>query len=259
MHIYIPTMGRVDKQDTLVSLTGKGEIPFPVTLVCPRSEEPAHLKRGRNVISPPDDVQRIAATRQWIMEWADDDYVVMMDDDLTFAARRTDEPTKFRVMEHEDTVKMLDVLREMFSIFKHVSIAMREGANRDTDVIRSCCRVARVIGYHKPTFFAEGADFRNSTVMDDFEVTLHLLTRGHSNGVLNSYVQNQRGSGTEGGAALYRDLDMHRAAAELLSSRYPEYVKTVQKTTKTAWGGATRTDVIVQWKKARFGNAAKDL
>ena len=129
-------------------------------------------------------------------------------------------------------------------------IAMREGGNRDTVGIRECCRVARVIGYDRDIFLDSRADFTNSTVMDDFEVTLALLCRGYPNGVLNTYAQNQKSSNAPGGASLYRTLGMHKAAAEKLASRYPQFVRTVEKTTKTAWNGATRTDVIVQWKKA---------
>jgi hypothetical protein len=31
---------------------------------------------------------------------------------------------------------------------------------------------------------------------------------------------------------------------------HPNIVSVVEKTTKTAWGGGTRMDVIIQWKKA---------
>jgi hypothetical protein len=149
---------------------------------------------------------------------------------------------------------MFRALEDMFREYAHVGVSMREGANRDIYPTRECCRVARAIGYRHETFFKEKVDFRHSTVMDDFEVTLQLLTKGYPNGVLNNWVQNQRGSGTVGGASAYRTLAVHAHAAQTLALRYPQFVKTVQKTTKTAWGGATRTDVTVQWKKAyEFG------
>lgn len=250
MKVFIPTMGRLNEQPTWGSLNGNGVCD--VTLVCPLNELERHRDRGRNAISPPDSVTRIAPTRKWIMEnAADDNYIVMMDDDLTFAVRRDDDPTRFRPAGKEDISDMLVRLAALFAKgASHVSIAMREGANRNTEEVLYNTRVARVIGYNREVFLNEGADFTNSTVMDDFEVTLHLLTRGHANVVLNSYVQNQKSSGSPGGASLYRDLAMHKAAAEKLASRYPKFVKTVVKTTKTAWGGATRTDVLVQWKKA---------
>jgi len=36
----------------------------------------------------------------------------------------------------------------------------------------------------------------------------------------------------------------------LLAELHPGLVKVVTKETKGAWGGGTRTDVVVQWKKA---------
>lgn len=250
MVVVIPTMGRVNKQDTLNSLRGMSVCD--VMLACPVSEHAEHVRQGRLALAVPDDVKGIAATRQWIMWWAVGkfDTVCMMDDDLTFAVRRVDNPTLFRDASVDDINAMLWDLNRQMQKHVHGSISMREGANRDINKYRRCSRVARVIAYDVEKFFQLGCDFRHSTVMDDFEVTLQLLTKGYPNIILNNYVQNQRGSGTEGGASLYRTLDVHAAAARTLAARWPAFVKTVEKTTKTAWGGATRTDVVVQWKKA---------
>lgn len=250
MIIAIPTMGRIHLQETVRSLMDQDEVP--VILFTPENEvEQLKKVTGEDVRSVPRTVQGIAATRQFIMEsLKQHDVVVMMDDDLTFAVRRRDNPTLFRPAQKSDIITMLSDFHALMRTYAHGSIAMREGANRDTDEVKFCCRVARVIAYRPEVFFAEGCDFRHSTVMDDFEVTLQLLTKGYQNVILNSYVQNQRGSGTAGGASTYRTLEMHAEAARKLASRYPQFVKTVQKITKTAWGGATRTDVIVQWKRA---------
>lgn len=247
MHIVIPTMGRVDKQDTLKSLEAS---PYPIILACPADEARAHSNLGRNVLPVPMHLKGIAATRQYIMRKTEDEHVVMMDDDLRFSVRREDDPTKFRIPEPVDIRKMLRRLDRLLREYAHASIAMREGANRNTEPLITCSRTARVIGYQRETFFKTGVDFRNNTVMDDFEATLHLITHGYPNAILNTHVQNQRGSGTVGGAALYRDLEMQERAALLLASRYPDFVTPVRKKTKVAWGGQERTDVIVQWKKA---------
>ena len=42
---------------------------------------------------------------------------------------------------------------------------------------------------------------------------------------------------------------MNRCAHEL-EVLHPDYVTVVDKTTKTSWGGGTRTDVRIAWKKA---------
>jgi len=239
-------MGRMNLQHTYDALAGV--VRQPIVLVCPPDEAKEHKRLGREVW--PCKEKGISATRQWIMRNSKDRYVVMMDDDLTFYRRRKDDPTKFHSCTDSDKRTMLRKLNGLLKVYAHVGVAMREGANRNTTPVMECTRCARVIGYDREIFFKEGVDFRNSTVMDDFEATLALITRGYPNGVLNSFVQNQRGSGTSGGAAMYRTLEIHAAAAHTLAARYPEFVTPVQKTTKTAWGGATRTDVRVQWKKA---------
>jgi hypothetical protein len=238
-------MGRVSAQHTLGQLEDLG-CPFPIKLVCPPEE--AHKHWGRPVL--PCGEVGIAATRQWIMENAPEPFVVMMDDDLTFYERRADERDKFTKLTKQGAAAMFRALEDALGLFAHVSIAMREGGNRNTDLLLIAVRSARVIGYRKDIFLQEGVDFRNSTVMDDFEATLHLLTRGWPSGVLNDWVQNQVGSGTKGGASLYRTLEVHAAAAHKLAQRYPRFVRTVVKKTKTAWGGQERVDVLVQWKKA---------
>ena len=254
MHIYIPTMQRPRLQYTLSEL--KDESPYPITLVIPEQELQDYTGAHSSLMTVPADVRGIAATRQFIMEQAEDEHVLMMDDDLTFAVRRNDDPTRFRPWMKGEMRGMLMAVETMMGLYAHVGIATREGGNRNTAPLMTCSSAPRVIGYQRSIFFKEEVDFRNSTVMDDFEATLHLLTRGYANGILNTFVQNQKGSGTAGGASTYRTMQMHAAAAAKLQSRYPAFVKTVQKTTKTAWGGATRTDVIIQWKKAlEYGKA----
>lgn len=254
MTIAIPTMKRIEQQHTW----GAVRIVWPdVVLACPEDEAKEHRKRGREVLDVPMNIKGIAATRQFIMENIRSPKVLMMDDDLTFSKRRTDDPSKFSPCTKNDTQLMLHEVSSLLEEYPHASISIREGAHRHTERLLHAVRVARVVGFRRDVFFEENTDFRNNTVMDDFEAVLHLLSRGRLNAVLNSYVQNQRGSGTEGGASTYRTMEMQAHAAELLRAKYPDFVRLVTKKTKVAWGGAERTDVIVQWKKAYAAGALK--
>ena len=93
--------------------------------------------------------------------------------------------------------------------------------------------------------------FGRLEVMEDFDVALRLLRAGHDNVILNNWANNQAGSGKEGGCSHFRTPELHAACASKLASLHPGFVKVVQKTTKGAWGGGTRTDVNIAWKKAR--------
>jgi hypothetical protein len=87
-------------------------------------------------------------------------------------------------------------------------------------------------------------------VMEDFHVALSLLEAGYSNRIMNHYAHNQKGSGTAGGCSHFRTPELHAKNEHLLAALHPDVVKVVQKETKGAWGGGTRTDVNIQWKKA---------
>jgi hypothetical protein len=87
-------------------------------------------------------------------------------------------------------------------------------------------------------------------VMEDFDVALSLLTKGYENAIINTVAHNQKGSGAVGGCSVWRTPQVQAQAALKLAELYPGIVKVVEKTTKTAWGGGTRTDVTIQWKAA---------
>jgi hypothetical protein len=86
--------------------------------------------------------------------------------------------------------------------------------------------------------------------MEDFDIQLQLLRKGMPSISINTMVQNQRGSGLEGGCSTYRTVEIQEEAARTLQSYHPEFVSVVQKQTKSAWGGGVRTDVVIQWRKA---------
>ena len=176
MHIYIPSMQRASMQYTLEAI--KEESPYPITLVVPAEELDDYTVANPGVGIIGTNCKGIANTRDWIMAIAsrDEEHVLMMDDDLTFYARRNDDPTKFRNLDKGEIREMLTSVHALLHKYVHVGIAPREGANRNISPVLSCTRAPRVIGYRMAEFFESGASFANSTVMDDFEVTLHLLT-----------------------------------------------------------------------------------
>ena len=152
-----------------------------------------------NLLILPEEVQKIAAVRHWLVHRNDElgNKIVMMDDDMVFAARRTDDPTKFRHMEDEDYDTMFEALRDALGEYAHVGISHREGANRNTNKFVECSRQMRVLGYQRNILRAEAVTGRTK-VMEDFDVTLQLLRRGMPNRILNSWVHNQGGSDTRG-------------------------------------------------------------
>lgn len=251
--IIIPTLGRVNRQETAKHLTRAG---LPFTLVVQRHEAHLYPSRSNSVNGYtlrilPDHIRTIAPTRDWIIENVGASRnIVMVDDDLKFFVRRTDDRTKLRDMEPNELVNMFAAIDFQLAICAHVGIAAREGANRNTGKFLSNTRIMRVLGYDRRILAEEGLKFSSMGVMEDFHIALSLLEKGYPNVVLNDYANNQFGSDTSGGCSGVRTADYQRQAAEGLAALHPQFVTVVQKTTKSAWGGGTRTDVRIQWKEA---------
>jgi len=201
-------------------------------------------------VALPEGLHGIANKRQYMVETCDDDKLIILDDDLVFARRRKDDPTKFRPCTGEDLEQMwLDCFLAL-DHYAHGGIATREGGNRNTADYKFNTRAIRGHIFRTDVLKREGIKLNETKFMSDFDTTLQLLRRGYNNIVLNSWVTNQSGSNTEGGCSTTRTLSDLADAAHELHDRHPKFVKVVKKKTKSAWGGGERTDVVIQWKKA---------
>lgn len=255
MQLVIPTLGRCRKelQHTFRQLEDAGFGEEICVVVQPHEADwwkRFHLPEKVFVLSPK--IKGIAATRDWIIYEMDHvPFVCMLDDDLHFAARREDDPTKFRQPEVEDIHDMLRSIEHSLRLHPHVSIGSREGGNRVTEPVSYNTRMMRVLAYDRSVLKKHHITFSPMEVMEDFHVTLQLLRAGYDCAVLNNWVSNQAGgSAAPGGCSTFRTLELQAENAHKLAARHPGFVKVVKKQTKTAWGGAERTDVVVQWKQA---------
>jgi hypothetical protein len=246
--IIIPTYGRAKRQETLAHLQRAGL--HPILVVQDReAHEYAHIT-AQKVILPPS-ITTIAPTRQYILESVGShNKMVMLDDDLVFFVRRKDDPTKFHDARSQDIVDMFSLIDQWLMSYAHVGIAPREGGNRITSAVIHNTRIMRVLGYRRDCLLKNNVRFDRMEVMEDFHVALSLLQEGHENILINGYCNNQAGSGKGGGCSHFRTPELHAANARKLAELHPGFVRLVEKTTKTAWGGGTRTDVVISWKKA---------
>jgi hypothetical protein len=254
MKIYIPTYGRAARQVTLKNLPPA--LRDRVSLVVQQRE--AHLYAGFKgqveVKVLPGHIRTIGPTRDWIIQShrvkKHGDALVMLDDDIKFDTRRKDDPTKFLTSTEREVERLFRDLEVILQSYTHAGVLAREGGNRVTEEVIYCTRMMRVLAYNVREMQKEKIQFSRLKVMEDFDVTLSLLRRGHQNAILCNWVQGQGSSNAEGGCSHYRTLSLHAQSAVGLKKLHPEFVKLVQKKTKSAWGGEERTDVIVQWKRA---------
>jgi len=255
MDILIPTYGRAtwSQQHTARALIDDNITPH---LVIQRREVDEYDQIGflgvnRSIL--PAGIQTIGPTRDYIIyDMLGSDMVCMLDDDLHFAVRRDDDRTKFRQPIHGDFYLMFDHIEAALKKHPMVGIGAREGGNRVTDEIVLNTRVMRVLAFRRSYLKKHCITFSKVEVMEDFHVALSILRSGADICVLNNWVSNQAGgSGAPGGCSAYRTPALQTAAAHKLAALHHGFVRVVQKATKGAWGGGTRTDVVVSWKKAR--------
>lgn len=246
MELYIFTRGREANQVTYNFLPPN--LQDRVKLVVYENEAYAY-NTFPNVYTVPSFPKGIGYKRQYVMERATGP-VIFMDDDLTFARRREDAPTRFTECTGDDMVRMFHNTNKWLKEYAHGGVAMREGANRDIDQFRYNTRVCRVHYYNADVINRLGVRFNRLPVMEDFDVSLQLLRMGYANCTVNGYVQNQGGSQQAGGVSVYRTPAVQEEAAHALHELHPKFVTVVEKSTKEAWGGGTRIDVRIQWKKA---------
>ena len=174
----------------------------------------------------------------------------MMDDDLTFAYRKQQTGTQLHKAGMENVLDMFNTIETNLEHYIHVGISAREGNNRIAAETKTVTRMMRLLAYNKQEVLNTGARFDRIDTKQDFDMTLQLLRKGHKNLVLYNFAHNQPGSNNRGGCSVYRNDEMMNRCSHELAELHPEFVKVVEKTTKTSWGGGVRTDVRIAWKKA---------
>lgn len=253
MKIYIHTYGRAGKQVTLDNLPPK--ILQTVCLVVQSRESKKYLyvdeRYGCQVLVLPKNIIRLSPTRQWLLENCPGDYMGLLDDDLIFFKRGKD--LKLSKMSCRDFISMFALMKTWMSKYKavHCGISAREGNNRISVDHIQCSRMMRALFYNVNVLRKEGVSFNRIMTKQDFDMTLQLLRRGYPNPVSYLFAHNQSGgSNSKGGCSSYRTNKVMNDSAYKLAKLHPGFVKVVEKKSKSSWGGGSRVDVRISWKKA---------
>ena len=257
--IYIPTRGRKD-QITYRNLPES--VRKRAILVCPKDELAQWVKAGIPAIAHPTTCKSIGPVRQWIVDQHDiptrGKSIMMLDDDLYFYMRRSDDPTKFPDADDKSVVAVFEIVERYLKKYAHCSIRQREQANT-YNWVTFADRPLRALGYNVEILRKTGVRFDTIMLMEDFDVCLKLLKLGYPNAVIAHCVQHQSTSNAPGGCSIYRNGDLQKSAAEELARRHAPFVKLVEKETlKNDPMWKTRVDVRIAWKKA-FATSGKPL
>ena len=261
MLIAIPSKARATRQITLRQLPHLIRVSTHLAVDVEEQSSYTGVHHPLFVVGP--QVRGIGGVRQALVDFCHsigETKLLMLDDDLTFAIRRTDEPTKFSTPTDGDIEAVIEDVEYKLDSYAHVSIAPREGGNRRIEPYVPNTRALRTLAFRVDKLKTYDIKFTDMEVMEDFYVQLSLLLKGESHLTINWMVQNQGGSNSEGGCSTYRTMEVQTRAAEALHAKFPDFVRVVDKETKTAWGGGTRKDVVVSWKAAyEEGRRLSDL
>lgn len=261
MQIVMFTSGRAGKSLTPDRLPGS--IKGQLWILVPHGQGKAYQDAGHgNVQETPEGVTGIAKRRQWCLDQlATTDKVVMLDDDLRFDTRRTDEVSKFLVATDQEVEDLFVDIDRQLEKYLHLGVMAREGGNFHGDAGRyiEVGRATRVHGLKVQELKRLGCRFDRLPLMEDMDMTLQLLRLGYPNVIINYMVQGQGMSNAPGGCSVYRTPDLQAFAANALAEMHRPHVTTHEREVKSNWGPGfnKRMDVTVQWQRAYEEGKAK--
>lgn len=262
--IFIPSAGRPSKDEIMRGpLADFSDAWLKQSVyVVPVDEFDAYSKSvlecfpDVSVVASP--AKGIAATRHGIGRMCSELNIpkfAMVDDDVRFVRRITDDHTALKPCEKSDVDKMWSTVGWFLNHYAHVGVSARQGNNNmgvggASNLFEENTRTLRVLCYRTKEFLS--VQHGRVTVMEDFDVNLQLLRAGHKNANLGWWSQDQKMTNAPGGCSTYRTHQKHEESAKKLAELHHPYVTLRQKQNKTGGEFGTRTEVTIFWKKA-FG------
>lgn len=259
MNIFIPTRGRVELQRTVQQLLRTRYIRS-TALVVDSDEYDKYAARWRDVvevIALPTGMVGIAAIRQYILEELSlGRHVCMLDDDLAFQYRKA---STLKIV--NSSVPIIErAFHKMESWLNagvvHCSMCPRAIAYADERtwlenyrMMHVLCYNTRIVLEEADCSFIRGVD-GSIFSMDDFHMTLQLLTKGYGNRVSLKFRTSPSPSNSDGGASVWRSVNTHNYSADALQRIHGADLVRIKE--KHGWSGmeSGRRDVIISWKKA---------
>jgi hypothetical protein len=254
LKIYIPTIGRINKQLTISRFPQ--ELAIHTYLVTSKAEAADLQKANPQVKVLACAEKGIVKTRDWILAHAVKNKhrkLVMLDDDLDIQRRREDMRIT-TVYDEAEYIEAFDWIDQTLNDYAHCGWGTRFLAYANPAEFFSPGRMMYCLAYDVKKVVNAGASFGQGLgvdgTMEDFNITLQLLTQGYANKVSLEWRASPRGTNAAGGCSTWRTTKGANASAASLVKRFPGLVK--MRPRKNVWEGMDEglMDVTVQWKKA---------
>lgn len=253
LDIIIPTYKRVEKQKTFNSLPSfwKARTYFVVNSEEAPELKKLYVKEGAIVIVHPSEINSIGKKRAWILKQKRWDKILMLDDDLFFASKKTGSNSLTLATEEEIGKAFFRISRKLNS-YMHVGILPRLGANnKPSKGWIENSRAIYALGY-KASEVRKICELGRVELREDMELTLQLLTKGFPNAILCDICLEQSYNAS-GGCSEDRTVELGNKQAILLNKLFPEFVTVTKREYKTG----ARFEVVVAWEKAYLSSQKK--
>jgi len=226
MLVAVPSKGRAGETKTMKLLPH-------ATLFVPEDEEAAYRAGARGaVVGVPASVRGITATRNWILDHADEERVVMIDDDVRCAGWIRMLP--FRSKHHQlNEAEWLTQFERAFDVCEEMGLAIwgvsSLSAPRAWYPFQPFLFRTYVMG-SLVGMFRSGPRFDESfPVKEDFELCLRLIERdGGVLGLRYLYWETEHWD-VPGGCADYRTQDLEERMTRRLVEKYGRYIRRVER------------------------------
>lgn len=271
LKIYIPSKSRWDIQRTFQRMPP--EIKANTLIVVPEEEQAKYARTwGQQYILATPTVG-IAPTRDFILEHAIDHgqkYIVMLDDDVVLQKRRgpvikgekAPSITNCTSEEYPEAFRWIE--EKLVSGYAHCGWGLRFNGFATPGEEQSPARMMHCLAYDMEVVQDTGARFCNGVdpsihSMDDFNMTLQLLTKGYANVISLVYRASPAPSNARGGASTWRTLETQNASAHKMVEIFPDFVALRQKDNWQGMEGAVMYDITAKWAKAlQYGRAIRE-
>ncbi len=263
MKIFIPTLGRADKQFTLDQMSKKLR---KHTWLVVQAFEKDDYDYPRLMVLPPD-IITIAPTRQWILDNCTDNFMFMLDDDLDFFKRvfYEDGIKLERCSKKELDIMFLDVLLKDLRSYGLVGVSTRWENRLIEGSFKTCGKMACMYGFNLSIIRASKVRFGeafDNPFKSDVGFVLQFLLSGRRNHIRADFAHQQsKGFQAPGGCSSIRTPEIMEDANRKFEAAFPDYVKMYEKEegkfdeSKGLWKYQTR----VRWKKAYEAGVAERL
>lgn len=269
MNILIMSRGRAGKVNTL------NWIPPSwwnrTWVICSQGEYIEYREKVRQtvgIVEAPEKVTNYSQKFQWILDGFTKKIepipgydlldvgippkALIMDDDLVFS-QFSSEGKLLTQRDPEKLAPMFEQIEKLLDTYALVGVHPRQNAQNTQTLLnpREFMENGRIIciqGINREKIGPVKVD--QFPILADVILNCTLLSRGMPNALVTSFFQDHGPCQAPGGCSIYRTPDMQRAAVEYLASRWPGFVKVVERHPKTAkWMGDTRYDYQCQWKR----------